>query len=148
MKAFEISGGTHMYVETFTMGTRLQTRQIVVFKTRDRYDLRRKVDVGIPRGVQWWDLGTTLHQCKVVDLEPSLLSLPKGTHVATTFALNNFYIARMRFLQRATTLPTTDMFRHDEEQPPEHHRNGTNRGAPTNKNRPLKGASMVDMNAG
>ena len=83
-EAVEVPDGTNVLVETFLRGPRPQTHQLVVAKPHDIYDLRRGVNPG------------TLLRCKVSNIRPNRLSVPKGAHVVRAFEINNFDLVNKR----------------------------------------------------
>ena len=63
-KDVEVPGGTSIQVDAFVKGPQPQVQQLVVVEPTNRYDLKLGVDLGVPRGAQWWFPGIP-HQCKL-----------------------------------------------------------------------------------
>ena len=52
-KDVEVPGGTSIQVDAFVKVSQPQVQQLVVVEPTNRYDLKLKVDLGVPRGAQW-----------------------------------------------------------------------------------------------
>ena len=48
-----LPGGTSVQVDARVKGLQPQTRLLVVVEPREKFNLKRGVDVGVPRGIQW-----------------------------------------------------------------------------------------------
>ena len=53
-----LSGGTSVIVDARVKGPQPQTRLLVIIEPREKFNLKRGVDIGIPRGIQWWERAT------------------------------------------------------------------------------------------
>ena len=93
----ELPGGTSIQVLAKVRGPRPQKRVLLVVEPNAKYDLRSGVDIGIPRGVQFWEPKQPL-RCKVTNVGVSTCSINKGTKVAIVFSMNNFDLPRLQSL--------------------------------------------------
>lgn len=59
-----------------------------------RYDLGEGLELGVPRGTQWWNPVTPV-KCKVSNISPANVRLQQGVVVATVYAVNDFDHDRM-----------------------------------------------------
>ena len=59
-KDVEVPGGASIQVDAFVKGPQPQVQQLVVVEPTNRYDLKLGVDLGVPRGAQWWFPGVPL----------------------------------------------------------------------------------------
>ena len=69
----------------------------VIIEPREKFNLKREIDIGVPRGIQWWESGNPL-KCKVTNVAITPISISKGVPVATVYSLNNFDIGRIQSL--------------------------------------------------
>ena len=53
-----LSGGTSVIVDARVKGPQPQTRLLIIIEPREKFNLKRGVDIGIPRGIQWWERAT------------------------------------------------------------------------------------------
>ena len=78
-------GGTSVQVDARVKGPQPQTRLFVIIEPREKFNLKREADIGVPRGIQWWEPGNPL-------------SISKGVPVATVYSVNNFDTPRIQSL--------------------------------------------------
>ena len=90
-------GGTSIQVLAKVKGPQPQNRMLLVVEPSPRYDLRSGVDIGVPRGVQFWEPKRPL-RCMVTNAGVSTCSITKGTKVAIVFSMNNFDLPRLQSL--------------------------------------------------
>ena len=63
-KDVEVPVGSSIQVGAFVKGPQPQVQQLVVVEPTNRHDLKLGVDLGVPRGAQWWFPGIPL-RCKL-----------------------------------------------------------------------------------
>ena len=63
----------------------------------NRHDLKLGVDLGVPRGAQWWFPGIPL-QCKLSNVTQDNMKIQGGLVIATVYAVNNYDRERMKSL--------------------------------------------------
>ena len=78
-------------------GLKPQTRSLVVVEPLGRFDLAQEVDIGFPRGVQFWDPDTPL-ACKVTNVGTPDRLISMGTPVETAYNVHNFDLPRIQSL--------------------------------------------------
>ena len=81
--------GTSVHVDTRIKGPQPQTRLLVIVEPREKFNLKRGVDIGIPRGIQWWQSGNP-RKCKVTNVATGPIPISKGVPVATVYSVNIF----------------------------------------------------------
>ena len=69
-----LPGGTSVQVDAQVKGPQPQTRLLVIVKPCEKFNLKWGVDIGVPRGIQWWDPGNPL-KCKVTNVASRSLYL-------------------------------------------------------------------------
>ena len=90
----------------------------------NRYDLKLGVDLGVPRGAQWWFPGIPL-QCKLLNVTQDNVKIQGELVIATVYAVNNYDQERMKSLMNPVseepTNPKQDevIKKKDKERPPE-----------------------------
>ena len=87
-KYVEVQGGTSIQVDAFVKGPRPQVQQLVLVEPTNRYDLKLREDLGVPREAQWWFLGIPL-QCKLSNVTQDNMKIEGGLVIATVYAVNN-----------------------------------------------------------
>ena len=78
-----------MQADARVTGPQPQTRLLVIIEPREEFNLKRGVDIRIPRGGQWWELGNPL-KCKVTNVATRPITISKGVPVVTVYSVNNF----------------------------------------------------------
>ena len=96
-QAVVLPGGTSVDVDARTQGPLPQSKLLIIVEPLEKFDPKRGVDVGIPRGVQYWDPRNPI-QCKVTNISHSPCTQPKGIKVATGYSVNNYDLPRIRSL--------------------------------------------------
>ena len=99
-----LPGGTSVQVDARVKGPQPQTRLLIIVEPREKFNLKRGVDIGIPRGIQWWEPGNPL-KCKVSNVATRPISISKGVPVATVYIVNNFDTPQIQSLLKP--LPQT-----------------------------------------
>ena len=99
-----LPGGTSVQVDARVKGPQPQTRLLVIVEPRERFNLKRGVDIGVPRGIQWWEPGNPL-KCKVTNVATRPISISKGVPVAIVYSVNNFDTPRIQSLLKPIPLP-------------------------------------------
>ena len=99
-----LPGGTSAQVDARVKGPQPQTRLLVIVEPREKFNLKRRVEAGIPRRIQWWEPGNPL-KCKVTNMATRPISISKGVPVATVYSVNNFDTPRIQSLLKS--LPRT-----------------------------------------
>ena len=89
-----LPGGTSVQVDARAKGPQPQTRLLVIIEPREKFNLKRGVGIGIPRGIQCWEAGNPL-KCKVTNVATGPISISKGVPVATVYSVNNFDTPRI-----------------------------------------------------
>ena len=79
-----------------------QSLLLVIIEPREALNLKRGVDIEVPRGVQWWEPGNPLNY-KVTNMATIPISISKVVPVATVYSVNSFDIPRFQSLLK--TLP-------------------------------------------
>ena len=69
-----IPGGTSVQVDARVKGPQPQTQLLVIIEPREKFKLKRGVDIGGFRGIQWWKPGNPL-KCKVANVATTLDAL-------------------------------------------------------------------------
>ena len=92
-----LPGGTSVQVDARVKGPHPQTRLLVIVEPHEKFNLKWGVDIGIPRGIQWWEPGNPL-KCKVTNVATRPISIFKGVPVATVATVNNFDTPRIQSL--------------------------------------------------
>ena len=90
-------GGTSLQVDIRVKDPQRQTRLLVIIEPRAEFELKRGVDIGVPHGIQWWELGSSL-KYKVTSVAATLISISKVVPVAAVYSVNNFDIPRIQSL--------------------------------------------------
>ena len=93
----EVPGGTSIQVDAFVKGPQPQVQQLVVVEPTNRYDLKLGVDLGVPRGAQWWFPGIPL-QCKLSNVTQDNAKIQGGLVITTVYAVDNCDRERMKSL--------------------------------------------------
>ena len=101
-----LPGGTSVQMDARVKGPQPQTWLLVIVEPREKFNLKRGVDIGVPRGMQWWELGNPL-MCKVTNVATRPISISKGVTVATVYSVNNFDTPRTQSLLKPKPLPKT-----------------------------------------
>ena len=101
-----LPGGTSVQVDARVKGPQPQTRSLVIVEPREKFNLKRGVDIGVPRGIQWWEPGNPL-KCKVTNVATRPISISKGVQVVTVYSVNNFDTQRIQSLLKPKSLPQT-----------------------------------------
>ena len=83
--------GTSVQVDAGVKGPQRQSWLLVIIESREKLNLKRGVDIRVPRGIQWWEPGNPL-KCKVTNVVTTPISISKGVPVATVYDVNNFDI--------------------------------------------------------
>ena len=90
-----LPGGTSVQVDARAKGLQPQTRLLVIIEPSEKFNLKRGVGIGIPRGIQWWKPGYSL-KCEVTNnVATRPISISKGVPVATVYSVNNFDTTRI-----------------------------------------------------
>ena len=55
-----LRGGTSEQVDARAKNPQPQTRLLVIIEPREELNLKRGVDIEVPRGIQWWEPGNPL----------------------------------------------------------------------------------------
>ena len=90
-----LPGGTSVQVNARVKGPQPQTRLLAIVEPCEKFNLKRGVDIGISRGIQWWGPGNPL-KCKVTNVATKPISISKGVPVATVYSVNNFDTPRIQ----------------------------------------------------
>ena len=101
-----LPGGTSVQVDARVKGPQPQTWLLVIVEPREKFNLKRGVDIGVPRGIQGWEPGNPL-KCKVTNVATRPISISKGVPVATLYSVNNFDTPRIQSLLKPEPLPQT-----------------------------------------
>ena len=99
-------GGTSVQVDARVKSPQPQTRLLVIVEPRENFNLKRGVDTGVPRGIQWWEPGNPL-KCKVTNVATRPTFISKGVLLAIVYSVNNFDTPRIQSLLKPKPLPQT-----------------------------------------
>ena len=92
-----IEGFVGVAVEGFVTGPQPQDRQLVIIQPLDKYDMETGAEVGVARGVQWWEPGTPVY-CKIVNRSNTRGKVLRGHPIARMIAVNVRDSARFQSL--------------------------------------------------
>ena len=126
----EVQGGISIQVDAFVKGPQPHVQQLVVVEPTKRYDLTLGMDLGVPRGAQWWFPGIPL-QCKLSNVTQDKVKSHGGLVIATVYAVNNCDRGRMKSLMNPVseepTSPKQDevIKKKDKGKPPEQRNKGS-----------------------
>ena len=104
--ASALPGGTSTQVDARVKCPQPQTWLLVIVEPREKFNLKRGVDIGIPRRIQWWESGNPF-KCKVTNVATRPISISKGVPVATVYSVNNFDTPPIQSLLKPKPLPQT-----------------------------------------
>ena len=71
-------GGTSVQVDAWVKGPQPQTRLFVIIEPREKFNLKRRIDIGAPRRIQWWEPDNPL-KCKVTKVATTPISNSQGS---------------------------------------------------------------------
>ena len=123
-KDVEVQGGTSIQVDAFVKVPQPQVQELVVVEPTNHYDLKIGLDLGVPRGAQWWSPGIPL-QCKLSNVTQENVNNQGGLVNATVYAVNNYDRERIKSLMNPVseepTSPKQDegIKKKDKGRPPE-----------------------------
>ena len=86
-----------MKVYARTKDPQPKSRLLVIIEPREKFSLKRGVNIRVPRGVLGWEPGNPL-KCKVTNVASTSISIPKGVPVTMVYNVNNVDEPQIQFL--------------------------------------------------
>ena len=92
-----LPGETSVQVDARVKDPESQLRLVVIIEPREKFNLKRGIDIGVPRGIQWWEPRNPL-KCKIMNAATTPISISKEVPVATAYSANDVDIPRTQSL--------------------------------------------------